>query len=161
MVTYQLRLGKDQRLEDFVESMVKEIWDVAAAYLDPMKIQSGDFRRFENETRVALQPFIGAYDLCGSFAECADEIEGAPWLDYDDRIYHLNLPGTFPEFIEQLSFTSMESILHLTKPRFGVLVYETIQEVFRRNLAQHLYYNPVCRRIAVCRDSLPVHPEMN
>lgn len=161
MAAYQLRMRKDWRLDDFVESIVKEIWDLTVQYLDQRKIQPDDFRRFQEETKFVLQPFIGAYDLCGSFTECADEVEGAPWLDYDDRIYHLTLPGTFPEFIEQLSFDSLESIGNLIEPKFGALIYETVQNVFRRNLAQHLYYNPVCRRIAVCKDSRPIHPGMN
>jgi hypothetical protein len=158
MVAYQLRLRKDQRLQDLVEAMVKEIWDFSLRYLDERKIHPGDFRDFEEATRFALEPFTGAYDRCGSYPECTDKVKGAQRLDYDDRIYFLTLPCAFPDFIEQLSIDSLQSIQHLTKPKFGALIYETIQDVFCRNLAQHLYYNPVCGRIAVCNDSHPIHP---
>src|SRR5688500_9268058 len=130
MPAYQLRLKKDQLLDNFVESIAKEIWELAAGYLDDRMIQRDDFRLFENETKIAMQPFIAAHDLCGSFPECTDKVEGRPWLDYKDRIYLFHLPGTFPEMIEELSLSSLDSIRRLTKPGFEELVYETIQSVF-------------------------------
>ncbi|MCI0417055.1 hypothetical protein L0222_30160 [bacterium] len=160
MPSYQLRMKKDQRLEDFFQSMIRDAWDVAARYLDVAKIEQDDFRNFEAETRIGLQPFISAYDLCGSFTECADEVEGSPWLDYDDHIYHLVLPSTLPQFLEQLSYFSFQPIQHLAKAGLEQLVYEMIQNVFRRHLAQHIYYNPFCHRMTICKDSRPVYPWM-
>ena len=160
MPAYQLRLEKERSLMDFIDSIADEVWAQAFECFDPGRIRPDDLERFREEAKISLQPYLSAYDLCGTFPECAEEVEGRPWLDYEDRIYFLNLSCTFPQFIEGLSARSLESIRPLIKPKCTALVYETIQESFRRHLAQHLYYNPACRRIEVCRESRPVHHRM-
>jgi hypothetical protein len=154
-------MRKDQQMEDFFQTMVKNAWEVAKKYFDAGKIQPEDFSDFEAETRNGFQPFIGAYDLCGSSTECADEVEGAPWLDYDDQIYHLILPNTFAEFIGQLSYFSFHSVRHLAKPGLEELVHEVIAGVFRRHLAEYTYFNPICGRADICNDSRAINPWKN
>ncbi len=161
MNRYQLRMNKDEPLEDFFQAMVRNAWEVAKEYFDPKKMQLEDFSDFEAETRNGLRPFLCTYDLCGLSPECAEEVEGAPWLDYEDRIYHLFLPNTFAEFIGQLSFFSFHSVKHLAKPGMEELVREMIAGVFRRHLSQHLYFNPICGHGEICNDSRPINPWKN
>jgi hypothetical protein len=156
MKRYQLRLQKNQSFADFFQIMVEEAWKTAEPYLDEKTIQPEDFSDFVAETRIGLKPFVNAYNLCGSSAECSDEVEGAPWLDYSDRIYFLFLPKTFDDFIEQLSFFSFYTIKHLPKKGLEELVRERLATVFRRHLAGHIYYNPICGHAAICDDSRPM-----
>ena len=158
MSAYQLRMKRELSLEDFLGSVAKEIWNLVSGCLDRKKIQPDDFVRLETATKMSLQPYLRAYDLCGTFPECTNQVECAPRLDFDDQIFLLSLPGSFPAFIEQLSVTTLDSISHLARPNFSALIYDSVQDVFRRNFAQHLYYNPACRRIPACKDSLPIHP---
>ncbi len=161
MPRYQLRVTSEQRLEDLFRSMVRKAWEVAEKQFDPRKLQPEDFTDFEAETRYSLRPFISTYDLCGMSSECSDEIEGGPWLDYEDRIYHLTFPSTFTDFVDELSLSAFHTIKHLAREGKEETVYEAIRSAFRYELAEHLYYNPACGLLDICSDSQPVNPWKN
>jgi len=150
MPRYQLRISKGQQFVNLFDSMVKKAWKDAEKHFDPRKIQPEDYADFEEATRRTLHPYISTYDLCGIAVECSDEVEGAPYLDCDDEVYHLVFPDTFDEFLGQLSYAAFHSVKHLPKSGMQSAVYEVIENAFRQELADHLFYNPACGRIELC-----------
>jgi hypothetical protein len=143
-------------IEDVLATMVRKSWDRCKPYLDERHRTPEDYADFEMEIRIGIKPYLAAFDLCGLVPECAEEIEGNPLVGYEDRLYHLILPYTFAEFIDQLSYSAFHSIKHLLKQREPGL--EELRNTFRRELGNYLYYNPACGRIAICDGSKPVDP---
>jgi hypothetical protein len=158
MPRYQIRTTKNEGLEKLFSEVVDKAWTAASQYFDPRQMQPEDRDDFISATRTSLRPYISTFDLCGLGTECADEIEGGPWLDYEDHVYHLVVPDTFNEFVHQLALSAFHTIQHLPKKNSDQSAYEAIENVFRREFAEHLYYNPACGRIDLCSDSRPVNP---
>jgi hypothetical protein len=156
MPRYQLRLPNNLAIEDVVTNMVKNAWEACKPYFDERHMTREDYADFTSEIHIGLKPYLAAFDLCGLVPECAEEIEGGPLVDYEDRLYHLILPYTFAEFIDQLAYSAFYSVKHLLKEKDSGL--ETLRHVFRHDLASYLYYNPACGRIPICDGSKHVNP---
>lgn len=139
-------------------SMAEKAWRVIEPQLNLKNLQSEDFNDFESAFRNGLSSYLCAFDLCGFSPECSDEIEGAPMVDHDDHIYHLVLPGPFTELVSGLSFSVFHSIKHLAKPGDEGFILAALESTLRHELAQSLYYNPVCGRIDLCNESRPLDP---
>jgi len=156
MPRYQLRLPDNQTIESAIGVMIERSWDACKPYLDQTHIKPEDLIDFKEEIHIAIKPYLSAFDLCGLVPECAEEIEGNPMVDYEDRLYHLILPNTFVDFVDQLAYAAFYSIKHLLKQREAAL--EVLKKSFRRELNTYLYYNPACGRVAICNSSKPVNP---
>lgn len=158
MPRYQIRTMKDQSFEKLFVEVIDKAWKAASPYFDSRQLQPEDRNDFEEATRGSIRPYISTFDLCGLANECTDDIEGGPWLDYNDRIYHLVVPETFSEFIHGLAESAFHSIQHLPVSGSEEPAFEAVENAFRREFAEHLYYNPACGRIDLCSDSRPINP---
>jgi hypothetical protein len=143
-------------IEDAISDMLKHAWDACKPYFDEQHMTENDYADFTSETYVGLKPHLAAFDLCGLFPECAEEIEGNPMVDYEDHVYHLILPATFTEFVDELAYSAFYSVKHLLKQKESGL--EMIKHIFRRELNNYLYYNPACGRIPICDGSKSISP---
>jgi len=156
MPRYQLRLPGNLRIEDVISNMLRNAWETCTPYFDERHKTENDYADFTSETHIGMKPFLAAFDLCGLVPECAEEIEGNPMVDYEDKLYHLILPYTFAEFVDQLSYSAFFSIKHLLKEKDSGL--QILRSVFRRELSNYLYYNPACGRIPICDGSKHIDP---
>ena len=156
MPRYQLRLPNNLLIEDVIASMIVHAWDACKPNFDERHMTENDYLDFTSEIQIGMKPYLAAFDLCGLVPECAEEIEGNPMVDYEDRLYHLILPYTFAEFVDQLSYSAFYSVKHLLKEKDSGL--QTLRNIFRRELANYLYYNPACGRIAICDTSKHISP---
>lgn len=158
MPRYQLRTVKEENLERIVHSMVEHAWYTAKEYFDFRKLQPEDFTDFKDQTRRSLRPYLAAFDLCGMAFECSGEVEGAPLLNDEDRIYHLIVPENFSQFVSEVSAQAFRSIKHLALPGKLSALQLAIEHAFQRRLREHIYYNPACGKIDICNVSQPVNP---
>jgi|GEM_PF-3169430 len=156
MPRYQLRLPDKLTIADVIATMVHKAWDVCQPYVDERNRTPEDYADFEMEIHVGIKPYLAAFDLCGLVPECAEEIEGNPLVDYEDSLYHLILPHTFSDFVDQLAYSAFYSIKHLlTQKEQGL---EEIRRAFQHGLGSYLYFNPACGRLEVCDTSTPIDP---
>jgi hypothetical protein len=156
MPRYQLRLPHNMLIEDVLTTMVQHAWQACKPQYDHHRMTEKDYEDFAAETYIGMKPYLAAFDLCGLVPQCAEEIEGNPMVDYEDHLYHLILPCTFAEFVDQLAYSAFYSVKHLLKQKDTGL--ETMRNIFRRELSNYLYYNPACGRIPVCDGSKSISP---
>ena len=155
---FQLRTPKGIPLESVIQEMSDEGWKVIQDFLVPDSNPSARQRMFYEEISRAMEPYVKAYDLCGTATMCSDEVEGGPWLSYDDKIFILNLPEGLDALVDNLAFVAMESTVDLLKANTRRSVFSKLQRAFHKNLSEHIYYNPVCRKSEFCKFSSSVSP---
>ena len=158
MPRYQFRFPKEEKLDTVLSSIVERAWSLIEPRFDLRRLQPEDFDDFRSAVKMGLSRYLCAFDLCGTSVECSDEIEGAPLMDHEDRIYHFIVPETFSEFLSGLSFVAFRSIKHLARQGEAESMLAAIELAFRHGISENLLYNPVCGRIDLCNESKPIDP---
>ena len=158
MPRYQFRLPKEKTLDTVLNSIVESAWSLIQPRFDLARLQPEDFDDFRSSVRMGIKPYVCAFDLCGMVDECSDEIEGAPMMDQEERIYHFIVPGSFSEFVSGLSISAFYSIKHLARRGDEESMRASIELAFRHGISQSLFYNPVCGRIDLCNESKGMDP---
>jgi hypothetical protein len=158
MPRYQFRISKQQKLDTVLDLIFERTWGAIEPYFESKNLQLFDFNDFRSFVKMELVPYLCAYNLCGTSVECTDEIEGAPFIDREDTIYHLITPDTFSELVSRLSISAFHTIRHVVRPGQEGPLRSALEQSFRRELSQNLYYNPVCGRIDLCNESRAVDP---
>lgn len=142
MSRFQIRFPKDMGLDLWLEHLVEQAWVFRTA-------ETSAYDEFRQSMFSWLSRYIGTFQDCGKLPECTDEIEGGPWLDYDDQIYHLLAPQGFESFIDDLS----ERTLYLLRRSSANDILPHIRAMFRKSLSEYIYYNPVCGKEDICGDA--------
>lgn len=158
MPRYQFRFPKEKKLDDVLNSIVEKAWSAIQPGFDLRRLQSEDFDDFRSGIKRGLKPYVCAFDLCGTAVECSDEIEGAPFMDQEERIYHFIVPESFSELVSGLSFDAFFSIKHLARRGEEESMRVALEHALRHGLNENLFYNPICGRIDLCNESKGIDP---
>jgi hypothetical protein len=147
----QIRVSKDSCLDKVLQEMSKEVWLRIKGFV-PIGEDSTDyyFRLREMITR-AVNRRVHKYPNCGLTEECHDEIEGGPWMDYNDKIYMLTLEDNLEEFIKDIANRALDSIINDFPGEQRSELFGLISGLLNRQFGKYLYFNPVCRHIPFCR----------
>jgi hypothetical protein len=159
MKRYQIRVQGSFTIEDVIEEMATKGWDSIIHDLDVGKIivPLKDYRHFQNVFYHAVTPYLRHYTLCGKPDFCSDSIcmcrrdtRTKPTVDSKDHIYQLYLDSNFEAFLFNVVPKALEAIEKIIKPDRKDIVLSNLHETFRRVMANHLYYNPVCGTTPFC-----------
>lgn len=153
MTRFQIRTPQNKVFEDILLDMSAEALDQMKDLLDPSFVQSASTIPMMHQLRLSVEPYVKKYDLCNLFPECSDEVEGAPYLDYKDRIYLLDVPQGLSTFYDDLAFEVGENFKHLWKTGVRREIFARLRKSFKKIFSHYLYLNPICRDSRICEES--------
>jgi hypothetical protein len=146
----QIRISKHSCLDKLLEDMSKDVWLKTKAVL-PIGEDSTDFYfRLRKTITEAVKRRVHKYPNCGLTEACHDEIEGAPWMDYSDKIYMLKLDHDTDEFINDISNQALNNMVEHLAIKRRYELFSIISTTLRHEFGRYLYFNPVCRSISFC-----------
>jgi hypothetical protein len=148
-------------IEDVFIAVTTKVWKTIQKYLKPSENTEQHYKEFRDRFCSMMIPHIKAFDLCGTSRICSSEVVGAPWLDpwldYQDRIYHLVVPNNYDAFIDGLAWELLTPLRRYLDDT-SVSVFTLLRTDLSRELDAYVYYNPVCGKTELCSASLPVNP---
>lgn len=156
MMRYQIRTPENMTIEDYVREVAEEGWRSLQPFLDLSRVQPWDKRHFSEQVRLTTMEYVRTFDLCGTDPLCSDEVEGGPWLDFGDHIYHLM--GNADTFVDDMTFASLETVQPLLMPFVRRRAFMKLQATFRRTVHEYLYYNAMCGKAEMCKRSRSISP---
>ena len=114
MYRYQIRIPARMLLQDLMEEITSEAWIILNHRFEGEF--AGQYKEFQNLVRLTMTPYLERFYLCGTSDICTDEarkVFGNCKLDSsslfpETRIYHLMLPGTFKEFLDELTSKTLD-----------------------------------------------------
>ena len=154
----QIRTSRDIRLENLIQKISEEGWSSIGDCLESSNGPDSRRRTFYEQICRTMEPYLHAYDLCGTATLCSEEIEGGPWLSYKDKIFILNVPEGLDDLVDNLALVGMETAADLLKPKMRRVAFNRLQRSFQKNFKSNIYYSPVCRKVEFCKFSRPVSP---
>ena len=167
MFRYEIRIPAKMLLQDMIEEIASEAWIILNHRFEQEEL-AGQHKEFKNQVRLTMTPYLQRFYLCGTSDICTDEArkvfgDKSDWsnLDTETRIYHLMLPGTLKEFLEELTSKALESIKNLINEKSHQKARSTLRLAFRSAMGKYLYYNPWCGKAQICRYSFPIDPWIN
>lgn len=158
MTRFQIRTPQNLIFEMVLKEMADEAWNATLDLMNAETTRGLTSSFYLSQIRNSITPYLKKFDLCNLFPECSDEVEGAPWLDKTDRIYHLDFPEGLDSFLDDLSFETLENSRHLFKSGGSREIFARLRKVFRHSLSRYIYLNPICGRAPVCAESKEVSP---
>jgi len=152
----QLRIPKGTDLKTAIQDMADAGWNDISEFFESHDGAVKSYQRdFLEQISLSIESYLTTYTRCGSSALCSDEVEGAPWLNYDDEIFLLQLTEGLPVVVDNLAFAGLHSVIDILKPVSRKKVFSRLHKTFTKKLNSYLYYNPVCRKIEFCDKSTP------
>jgi hypothetical protein len=147
---FQIRVPAESCLEMVLEQISESVWFKMKDHFQQNGNSAFYFSRLQGGLKSAIQARVERSANCGLAEECHDDVEGGPWLDYNDKIYMLGLRDGFDSFIREISEETLKSVLngHDTDTSSSLLL--PLSEIVRHELGKYLYYNPSCHRIPFC-----------
>jgi len=158
MAQFQIRTAKRTNLHQMIQELSDAGWLAIRDHFSSDQVWNSQQRNLYEQIGRSLGEYVASYDLCGTSTTCSDEIEGAPWLDYDDNIYILHVPKNVIGLVDNLAFVALEAVVEHLKPKARRIVYERLKGAFNKCLNGFIYYNPICRNAEFCKFSSPVNP---
>lgn len=152
MVIFQIRTVSDRSFNTVFQEMVDYALDAFEKSEYPAKPDD-----IANLLRHKLDPFVKTYNVCGTSTVCSDEVEGAPWLDYSDQIYLLEIPDTLKIFFKELA-SGLVNEMEVADVDKATKLEARLEKMFRKALLSHLYYNSICGNHEVCKTRTPLSP---
>lgn len=145
----QIRVPAESCLERVLDEILKDI--CARMYVLATRENFGGHSwRLQAAIKSAMDKYLHEYSNCGLAEECHDDIEGGPWVDYNDRIYLLSLPDSFDSFIKEVSEEALGTMTQEVPLETKAQLLSALSGMLSRRLAKYLYFNPSCRRIPFC-----------
>ena len=157
MAHFQIRTPRQTNLHQMIQDLSNAGWQVIQEDFSSERVGNSQKRTLFEQINQSLGVYMTTFDLCGTVAMCADEVEGGPWLDYDENIYVLNVPSV-DKFIDDLAFSALTAVDEYLKPGKRRIVFQKLRTSFNKCLRGFLFFNPVCRRSEFCKLSSPVNP---
>lgn len=168
MFRYEIRIPERMLLQDMMEEIASEAWIILNHRFEQEEL-AGQYKEFKNQVRLTMTPYLQRFYLCGTSDICTDEARKvfgdhkSDWtsLNPETRIFHLILPGTLKEFLDELTSKALESIRNLINEKSHQKARNTLRLAFRSAMGKYLYYNPRCGKAQICRYSFPIDPWIN
>lgn len=146
----QIRISKHSCLDKVLEEISKVVWQKMKNIL-PLGEDSADYYfGLRKVITRAVNRRVHKYPNCGLTEACHDEIEGSPWMDYDEKIYMLSLDDGVDGFINSIANQALNSILDELPVERRSELFSLISTTLRHEFGKYLYFNPVCRAISFC-----------
>src|SRR5215831_15723372 len=115
MAHFQIRTPRQTNLHQITQDLSNTGWHVIQEDFASERVWNSQRRTFFEQINRILGTYVTTFDLCGTVAMCSDEVEGVPWLDYDENIYVLNVPSV-DKFIDDLAFSALAVVDEYLKP---------------------------------------------
>lgn len=167
MYRYEIRIPARMPLKDMMEEITSEAWIILNHRFEGEL--AGQYKEFQNQVHLIMTPYLERFSLCGTSDICTDEARkvfgdhksDSSGLYPETRIYHLMLPGTFKEFVDELTSKTLESIGTLLNEQDRQKARVTLTSAFRLAMGKYLYHNSWCGKAQICRYSFPIDPWIN
>jgi hypothetical protein len=158
MARYQIRTRDEKQIEDVIDEMAINAWQVLKAWEVFQGIHENSYQPFRHALKIAVAPYLHTYKLCGLSNICLDGVIAGPWASDAhsleacpwDLVYHLFPKPGLEEFLTEITFNAVNSIRHLLKPDTEEGVTSSVRVVFRCILANYLFENPICGKTELC-----------
>jgi hypothetical protein len=168
MFRYEIRIPARMQLQDIMEEIASEAWIILNHRFEEEEL-AGQYKKFKNQVRRTMTPYLERFYLCGTSDICTDEarkVFGDHKSDWsspgpETRIYHLMLPGTLKEFLDELTSKALKSTKNLINEKGHQKARAALTLAFRSAMGKYLYYNPWCGKAQICRYSFPIDPWIN
>ena len=148
MKYFQIRVSKHTCLDSVLQEISKEVWLRTKNFLQSEE----DVSYFQLHKMIAdaVHAHVHKYPNCGLTEACHDEIEGAPWMDYEEKIYMFSLDGDLDGFISGITNQVVDNIVDNLPNQKRSKLYSLIFATLNHEFDKYLYFNPVCRHITFC-----------
>ena len=150
MKYFQFRVSEHSCLDRELQKISKEIWLKMKDFLRSKNTLQDKGIQFEYALKYILHEHVLKYPNCGLTAECHDDIEGGPWMDYNDKIYMISSVGSLEELINQISNEVLEDLADTFEMDKRSELQSVLSTTLRHELGKYIYFNPSCKRIPFC-----------
>jgi hypothetical protein len=163
MEQYQIRLNENLTIENLFDKLSLRSWTMIQQDLKSSKLTIQSYRKLSEKIRECLECHIDRYDACGTSCLCNETTLFKPlsanwdpdFIESTDNIYQLFVETTFNQFIDEIADTLTTTLA--TEISFGRRdkVQTKLATVVKCVLADHIYWNSLCRvsKRAVCQPS--------
>jgi hypothetical protein len=158
MIQMQLRVPYNQSIEDVVSLLSLTILESVKRELDSMEVPFESFHALEKKVVDALNPYVRAFDACGTDPVCTTGIHGKTAQSQEDRIYMLHLPTGLTPVLEGILNEALGTLRLSLDARTNESLNRRVFTAVQRELDRHTYWNPSCGKIGVCHTSQPIDP---
>ncbi|HSE42345.1 MAG TPA: hypothetical protein VLH08_16385 [Acidobacteriota bacterium] len=150
MKYFQIRISQHLSLEEFLKQLSDDICLKLRPFFPLEKNSDDDLLLLQESIQSTLKEELQKFPNCGLAAECHEEIEGGPWLDYSDKIYMLYVEDTFEQLVDYTSSKIVNGFFYDIEHEQRLKLSTQMSIVLRHELAKHLYFNSNCRVIPFC-----------
>jgi hypothetical protein len=149
MKYFQLRISESASLHKVVQQISWEIWRKLEDFFKSDDSSDSKKVQFHYAIRYRLHEHLHKYPNCGLAAECHEDIEGGPWMDYGDKIYMMTFDN-FEQLINQISNEVLDDLSKTMTFQENSELHPVLAAALRHELSKYLYFNPSCKRIPFC-----------
>lgn len=147
---FQIRTSKHSCLDMVLQEISKEVWLKTKNFVQSEEDSGVSYFQLSKMIADSVHSRTHKYPNCGLTEACHDEIEGGPWMDYEDKIYMLSLDGDLDGFICDMANRAVNSIADNLPDEQRSELYSLIFTTLTHEFDKYLYFNPVCRHITFC-----------
>jgi hypothetical protein len=149
MKYFQFRIPESSSLHKVIQRISREIWWKLSNIFESKDSRESRKVQFQYAIRYRLHEQLHKYPNCGLAAECHEDIEGGPWLDYSDKIYIMTFDN-FEKFIDQISNEVLNDFSETLSFQESSKLQPVLAAAFKHELSKYLYFNPSCKKIPFC-----------